>query len=75
MAWSASAAGRRGPAACQVPLLAAKMPAVPGWLHVPASSGTPAGVNAAAVRLRRPQWRPGGVAARVRRLVRVLHLV
>src|SRR5258708_16777680 len=73
--WVAREAGRVGPAACQVPLVSAKMPAVPGWEQVPARSGCPAGLTAAAVRLSSPQRLPGAVAARVRRLARVLHLV
>ena len=74
MGWWARRLGRAGPAACQVPPVAAKMPAVPGWLQVPASSGIPDGVNAAAVRLPRPQRRPAGVAASARRVASVLHL-
>ena len=31
--WPARAAGSAGPAACQVPPVPAKMPAVPGWLR------------------------------------------
>src|SRR5579862_8659360 len=42
--WPARPAGRAGPAACQVPSPAVKMPAVPGRAQVPASTGIPAGV-------------------------------
>ena len=73
--WLARAAGSAGPAACQVPPVPAKMPAVPGWLQVPPSSGVPGGANAAAVRSCSPQRRPGGVAARDRCVARVVQLV
>ena len=73
--WLARAAGRTGPAACQVPPVPAKMPTAPGWLHVPASRGIPGGANAAAVRFCSPQRRPGGVAARDRCVARVVQLV
>ena len=39
MGWRASAAGICGPAACHVPPLSAKMPAVPGLEHAAAISG------------------------------------
>ena len=73
--WPARAAGSAGPAACQVPPVPAKMPAVPGWLQVPPSSGCPDGLNAAAVRSCSPQRRPGAVAARDRWVARVVQLV
>jgi hypothetical protein len=73
--WLAKAAGSAGPAACQVPPVAAKMPAVPGWLHVPPSSGCPDGLNAAAVRFCSPQLRPGGVAPRDRCVAMAVQLV
>ena len=73
--WLARAAGSAGPAACQVPPVPAKMPAVPGWLHVPPSSGCPDGPNAAAVRFCSPQLRPAGVAARDRCVARAVQLV
>src|ERR1035438_1965915 len=66
MGWRARVAGSCGPAACQVPPLAAKTPAVPGWLQPPASRGSPDGVNAAAVRPCSPQCLPAGVTARDR---------
>jgi hypothetical protein len=62
-------------AACQAPPRGVKMPAVPGRLHVLASSGAPEGVNAAAVSRPGPQRRPAGVAASVRSVARVLHRV
>lgn len=74
-AWWATAPGRPGPADCQIPFLAVKMPTVPARLQVPASNGPAEEANTAAVRLSRPQRRPGGVAASVRWLVIVLHLV
>src|SRR5580704_2010321 len=73
--WVARAAGSGGPAACQVPPVLAKMPAVPGWPQVPASMGVPGGANAAAVRFCSPQRRPGAVAARDRWVARVVQLV
>src|SRR6266571_3082752 len=59
----ASAAGRAGLACCQPPPAAAKIPVTPGRAHWPASSGVPAGLNAAAVRRPSPQARPAAVAA------------
>src|SRR5437868_2433320 len=61
--WAARAAGSAGPAACQVPPVPAKMPAVPGWLQLPPSIGVPEVVNVAAVRFCSPQRRPADVAA------------
>src|SRR5690242_16830103 len=40
-----------------------KIPATPGWLHEPASSGAPAEPNATAVSPVSPQDRPAGLAA------------
>src|SRR5271170_7674855 len=60
----ARAAGRGGPAACQVPFPAVKMPTAPGRVQVPESTGRPAEVKVAAVRACSPQRRPAGVAAR-----------
>ena len=46
--------GTAGPAACQLPPCSVKIPAVPGRLQSPASIGTPAGPNAAAVKPGQP---------------------
>src|SRR3984885_6184448 len=69
-----NAAARRGPVACQVPLVSAKRPATPGRAQVAASMGTPAGLNAAPVRPVTPQARPAGVAARVLAVIRRVQL-
>ena len=69
------AAGSAGPVSFQVPPVLANMAAVPGREHVPASSGSPEGLKAAAVSACSPQCRPAGVAAMERWVARVFQLV
>jgi hypothetical protein len=70
----ASVAGSGGAAARQVPPLRLKMPAMPSLLQSPPSSGSPAGVQAAAVTAVSPQARPAVVAPTACCVVRRLQL-
>ncbi len=64
-----------GPAGNHPLPVSPKMPTVPGWLQLAASIGTPARLNAAAVRPVSPQALPAGVAATVFALARWVHAV
>src|SRR5215472_12447862 len=75
MCWCMYVAGSVGPAGRQVWPVCAKMPAVPGWAQLAASSGIADELNAAAVTRRSPQWRPAGEAATDRRVARVAQAV